>query len=183
MTEIWKDVSEFEGLYEVSNLGRVRSIDRIIVRRNGILLPLRGKILLQYEKYGNSTIPRLQVNLSKEGKCYSKTVSRLVAKAFIPNPDNLPQVNHKDENPANNCVDNLEWCTGAYNHNYGTRNERHAQKLKKQVDMFTLKHEFIKRYNSIKEAAEDIDGDPSAITKVCKGKNQNYKNYIFTYVS
>lgn len=108
MTEIWKDVSEFEGLYEVSNLGRVRSIDRIIVRRNGILLPLRGKILPQYEKYGNSTIPRLQVNLSKEGKCYSKTVSRLVAKAFIPNPDNLPQVNHKDENPANNCVDNLE---------------------------------------------------------------------------
>lgn len=183
MIEIWKNVPEFEGLYEVSNKGRVRSVDRVIMRSNGYPLPLCGKILPQYEKYGNSEIPRLQVNLSKEGKCYSKTVSRLVAKAFIPNPDNLPQVNHKDENPSNNYVDNLEWCTCEYNHNYGTRNKRHVQRLKKQVDMFDINNNFIKRYNSIQEAAADIDGDPSSITKVCKGKYQNHKNYIFKYVS
>lgn len=178
---IWKDVVGFEGLYEVSNIGRVRSIDRAILRSDGTYLNLKGKILPQYKKCGNSSLPRLYVNLSKKGKAYTKTVSRLVAMAFLENKNNYPEVNHKDENPLNNNVLNLEWCTSEYNHNFGTRNKRQAEKLYKKVNVFDLNHVFIKKYDSIKSAAEDLNCDPSSITKVCKGKNKYHNGCIFEY--
>lgn len=181
--EEWKDVVGFEGLYQVSNKGRVRSIDRVIIRCNGTLLPLTGKILPQYKKRGNSWLPRLQVNLSKNGKAYSKLVHRLVAEAFLPNPQEYETVNHKDENPLNNNLDNLEWCTNAYNHNYGTRNKRHAESLEKSIDMFDSNGNYIKTFTSIKNAALEIDGDPSCIAKVCKGKYKHHKGFIFKYTN
>lgn len=181
--EEWRDVVGFEGLYEVSNYGRVRSVDRVIIRKDGNRLPLKGKILRQQGKCGNSTIPRMQVFLSKEGHPYSKLVSRIVATAFIPNPENLPEVNHIDEDPSNNHVENLEWCTSQYNHDYGTRNQRQAEKLCKKVNVYDLDGKFIRQYESIKAAAEDIDGDPSSITKVCKKMYKYHKNYIFEYAS
>lgn len=179
--EKWKPVIGFEGLYEVSNYGNVRSVDRTILRKNENPLNLRGKMLPQYKYYGNSTIARYRVNLSKNCKRYTKTVSRLVAIAFIPNPYNLPQVNHKDENPSNNRVTNLEWCSNKYNHNYGTRNYRQSLKLNKKVNVFTLSHEFIREYDSLKAAANDLHIDSSSITKVCKGKYKYSGNYIFEY--
>ena len=103
MMEEWKAIPGYEGLYEVSNMGNVRN-----VRRNTLLR-------LSKDCYGY-----IQVSLYKNGRRTGLRVHRLVAEAFIPNPDNLPQVNHKDEDKSNNRVDNLEWCDSKYNLNYGT---------------------------------------------------------------
>ena len=110
--EIWKDIDGYEGLYQVSNLGRVKSLHHN-----------KEKIL----KGSYNSKGYYFVKLCKNGISKSIFVHRLVAQEFIPNPDNLPIVNHKDENPRNNNVDNLEWCTQKYNANYGTVRERQAQ--------------------------------------------------------
>lgn len=120
--EIWKPVRGYEGLYEVSNRGNVRSIGHYgrTSRGNGLHY-FEGRVL----SIGKSGGGYSQVQLCKNGrKC--KFVHRLVAEAFISNPDNLPQVNHINENINDNRVENLEWCTALYNANYGTRNERHS---------------------------------------------------------
>ena len=114
--EIWRPVVGYEGLYEVSNFGRVRSIDRIVPYKNGGVQFKRRKILSQKtDKDGYK-----HVTLCVNNKLKTYMVHRLVAIAFIPNPLNLPQVNHKDENRTNNYVGNLEWCDAYYNRNYGT---------------------------------------------------------------
>mgnify|MGYP002679946246 CR=1 FL=1 len=117
MGEVWKDIKGYEGLYQVSNLGRVRSLN---YGRSG-----ETKLLKQGTTNGYK-----RVFLYKNGKGKNYFVHRLVAMAFIPNPNNLPIINHKDEDSSNNNVNNLEWCTQEYNLNYGTRNER-ASKSKK----------------------------------------------------
>ena len=104
--EVWKDVKDYEGLYQISDKGRVKS-----------LWFGKEKIL----KPGRDTCGYLQVNLSKNGEKKTYQVHRLVAKSFLPNPDNLSEVNHKDENKENNIVENLEFCDRKYNINYGTR--------------------------------------------------------------
>lgn len=114
--EIWRPVVGYEGLYEVSSYGRVRSLDRY----DSMNRFLRGRILRLF----TDGLGYLSAHLSSNGKVKSFLVHRLVAQAFIPNPDNLPQVNHIDENPSNDNVDNLEWCDGKYNVNYGTRIDR-----------------------------------------------------------
>lgn len=128
--EVWKPVKGYEGYYEVSNLGRVRSLDRYIdhINRWGTVQRRlqKGQIMSPSVTHDNYQ----SVALSKNNTSRDMSVHRLVATAFIPNPDNLPQVNHKDENPSNNCADNLEWCTAIYNNNYGTRNERLSKALK-----------------------------------------------------
>ena len=179
--EIWKDVVGFEGYYEVSNKGRVRSVDRVIMRSNGFPLPVKGKIMPQYKKWGHSTIPRLYVNFCKDSIRYVRSVSRLVGEAFIPNQENLPQINHKDENPMNNCVENLEWCSNEYNHNYGTRNLRQSLKLRKSIDVFDLNGNFLSHHDSIKEAARIYNCDESSITKVCKNKYRYTNKLVFRY--
>jgi hypothetical protein len=112
---VWKPILGFEGLYEISNLGKVRNN--------------KGETLKQGIKRTNCTCYKL-VNLWKDGRYYKKYVHRLIAEAFIPNPDNLPMVNHKDEDGTNNSIDNLEWCTREYNVNYGTAKERRAKKIR-----------------------------------------------------
>jgi hypothetical protein len=124
MKELWKSIEGYEGLYEISDLGNVKILER--KRPNGKLYKEK---IMRANARGNYA----EVSLYKDGKATHHLVHRLVAEAFIPNPDNLPQVNHRDENKKNNCVDNLEWCTAKYNCNYGTiarRKRRFAQDKK-----------------------------------------------------
>ena len=120
--EEWREIKGYEGLYEVSNLGRVRRLDGIVNTdiKNVSKRFLKGRIL----KPSTNSNGYYRVILSKDSKTKMHFIHRLVAVAFLPNPDNLPCVNHKDENPKNNSVWNLEWCTQKYNMNYGTVRER-----------------------------------------------------------
>lgn len=117
MEEIWKDIKGYEGKYQVSNLGRIKVLN---YKRSG-----QEHIMATKNNKGYC-----EIRLAKDGKRKDFIVHRLVAQAFIPNPNNLPQVNHIDENKTNNCVNNLEWCTQAYNNSYGTRLERVSATLK-----------------------------------------------------
>ena len=118
--EIWRPIEGYEGLYEVSNTGRVRSVDRYVKTCYGSYRLYKGKVLSP----GKDKNGYLKVVLNCNGKCKTINVHRLTAQAFIPNPDNLPMVNHKDEDKSNNNVDNLEWCTAKYNNTYGTRQDK-----------------------------------------------------------
>ena len=166
MSEEWRDIKGYEGLYQVSNLGRVRSLNcRGHKGCIGILTPrLDGK---GYE----------MVALYKEGKARNTKVHRLVAQAFIPNPNNYPQVNHKDENKTNNDVKNLEWCTNEYNHNYGTRNERVAKSLSKKVICITTGEIF----NSMREACRKYNISSGSMTECCQGKRKTAGGYKWEY--
>lgn len=176
--EQWKPIQGYEGLYEVSNKGRVKSLG------NG------GK-----NQYSNKEIYKvpiklsngyLRVNLCKDGKIKSYLVHRLVANAFIPNPDNLEQVNHKDENKHNNNVENLCWCSAKENSNYGTRNERisssltNHEKFSTIIKCFNLETNKITYYSSIHEASRYFKVNPSIIWQsMYKSKTPYHKRYIF----
>ena len=121
MSECWKYIIGYEGLYEVSNLGRIRSLPRLTGARNNKTRLVKGKVLKPYLQ--NNGYEIVDLFLSPNNKKHF-LVHRLVAEAFIPNPDNLQEVNHKDEDKCNNNIDNLEWCDHAYNNNYGTKIER-----------------------------------------------------------
>lgn len=173
MDELWKDIPEYEGYYQVSNLGRVRSLDRNfdVINKFGFKQHIgqKGRILsLQKCSSGYA-----KVILSKDGKHKNVMVHRLVAQVFLPNPDQLPEVNHKDECIENNCVDNLEWCTSKYNANYGTRNERCYPKSQlKPVNQYQKDGTFIRKWNSLSEAHRELGIDMSQISAVCKHKKE-----------
>lgn len=127
--EIWKDINGFVGLYQVSNLGRVKSLNRIVVRSDGRKQEVKERIL-KAGFNGNY----YHVRLLKDGVTKTALVHRLVAEAFLPNVSNLPFVNHKDENKTNNIVDNLEWCDMKYNKRYSN-----AVKIL-QLDLFIYRN-------------------------------------------
>ena len=174
-SEIWKDIVGFEGLYEISSKGRVKSLEREIDTKWGNTRPLKGRILKpQLDKYGY-----LYVHLFKDKKNYHKTIHRLVATAFIPNPNNYPQVNHKDEDKTNNCVENLEWCDNTYNINYGTRTEKAANSKCKTVYQYDLEGNLVKKWNSLKE----IPYNKGNISMCCNGKLKTAYGYKWSYAA
>lgn len=183
--EIWKDIDGYEGLYQVSNLGRIKSLQRYVWRGNGI-----GGNSIVKEKIKKKDITNLgyeRTTLSKDNIDKHYSVHRLVAQAFIPNPDNLPVINHKDENPSNNHVDNLEWCTYQYNSIYGTLQERkrekqinHPQKSK-VVYQYSLSGELIKEWKSGKEVERQLGFDQGSISKCCSGKQKTCGGYKWEY--
>ena len=164
--EIWKDIVGYEGMYQVSNLGRVKSFKQ---GKERIMKPV-------YDTYGY-----LQVMLSKNGNCKNFMVHRLVSQAFIPNPDNLPEINHCDEDKTNNSVENLEWCDRKYNHNYGTRNQRVADKTSKQVLQYTKDGEFVREWKSTKDVQRNLGYYHSLISECCNGKRKSAYNFIWKY--
>ena len=168
--EEWKHIEGFDG-YQVSNEGRVKSL------KFG-----KEKILK-----GGKSKGYLIVDLCKNGARIHEQVHRLVAKAFLPNPNNLPQVNHKDENPSNNSVENLEWCDSKYNNNYGTRNQRSAEKRRndpkqsKRVDQIDMvSGEVIHQWASTMECGRN-GYDQGAVGKCARGELKTHKGYIWKY--
>lgn len=124
MIEEWKDIAGYEGSYQVSNTGKVKSLARFRRSKGSGIAPVAEKLLtLNTDKDGYK-----EVALCKNNKLRYFRVHRLVATAFIPNPDGLPMINHKDENPANNYVENLEWCTNSYNISYSNYKVSHRVK-------------------------------------------------------
>ena len=185
MTEEWRDIVGAEGIYQVSNQGRVRSVDRIDangMKRNGIILAQKNN------RNGYKT-----VSLYFNQRWYWPSVHRLVAEAFIPNPNNLPQVNHRDENKHNNSVENLEWCSAKYNTNYGLRGKKAGEniskanrgkpqpRLRKEIEQFDMDGNYITTYSSVGEAAKSI-GKPSSYISACLiGKTKSCNGFIWRY--
>lgn len=155
--EIWRDIEGYEGLYQVSNYGKVKNVNT-------------NKILKQFL----TDKGYCKVSLSNCGNEKHLRVHRLVAEAFISNPDNLPQINHKDEDKTNNRVENLEWCDCKYNINYGTRLERISKRV------LCIETGII--YNSINEAARQTGIFNSSICNVCNGKRKSAGKYHWEYV-
>lgn len=166
--EIWCSVKGYEGLYEVSTWGRIRSIGT--QKHSGRIMKLKQT------RFGY-----IEVSLFKDKKYKTFKVHRLVAIAFIPNPLNLPFINHRDEDKANNRVENLEWCTSKYNANFGTRNQRVVKKISKPVAQYTLDGILVAVYPSAREAAKQTGLLQGHITECCQGKLKKHGGFIWRY--
>lgn len=167
--EEWRPVVGYEGIYEVSNTGKVNALN---YHREKIKKPLKISDEKGYKF----------VFLYKNGSPQRAQIHRLVAMAFIQNPNNFPVINHKDENPSNNNVENLEWCTQQYNLNYGTRVRRASLKNSKKVLQFTRDGEFIAQYSSFKDAQEKTGLQYTNISKVCRGLREFCGGYRWKYI-
>lgn len=177
--EEWRDIPGYERLYQVSNKGRVKRLERISLQKH--LLPER--IL----KESLNQIKWRRVALSKDGKRKNWSVHRLVALAFIPNPNNYPVINHKDEDGSNNCVENLEWCTITYNYFYGTSRERarlkniNNIKTSKPVKCLDLKTNKEIIFLSLHDVERKLNISRAAIYHNIKTKYPYKKRYMFYY--
>ena len=169
MNEVWKDIEGYEGIYQVSNLGRVRSLDRIDCYGR----PHKGKIIKQ--GLWKSGYPNL--SLHKDGSIINTSVHRLVAKAFVPGYFEGADVNHRDEDKMNNRADNLEWCTRSYNNTYGTGMDRRKLIISKPVVQMTLDGKFISNHQSIIDANRDTGIARASIRDCCSGKYKHAGGY------
>lgn len=181
--EVWHPIGGWEGLYEVSNKGQVRSLDRYQIRSTprtrDFYQHYFGRILKQ--RINNKGYHVVMLQLHKNYK--RLLVSRLVAEAFIPNPDNLPIVNHKDQNPHNNCVENLEWCTVQYNVTYNNAAfERGKKRILFPIEQLTLDGQHVAYFNSMAEADRLCGYDHTNIGRVIHGKRKQYRGYIWRKV-
>lgn len=165
-TEKWRPIDGFESLYEISNLGRVKSL---CAGRHGNLTLIR-KTVPDKDGY-------LTVCLKKDKKTYCKKIHRLVAIAFIENPLNLPQINHMDENRQNNSVENLEWCDCKYNNNYNSKPAKHFKPICKLAEDGTV----LATYESVNAAAKDNNIEPSLISPVLRGRRKHAGGFRWEY--
>ena len=167
MQEIWKDIPCSDGFYQVSNLGRIKSL-----------------------KYGKPRILSsvcckgyMYISLHIKGKRVRYSLHRLVAQAFVPNPLGYGEVNHKDENPLNNCADNLEWCSHKYNMHYGTARLRQSLTIGKPVEQLTSDNIPIATYRSAAVAETLLGIKATGIKYCCKGQRKSAGGYIWRYVT
>ena len=165
--EIWKPINGYEGLYEISSYGRVKSLcagrwHTTIIRK---LVP---------DKDGYMT-----VLLKKDGKYTNLKVHRLVAMAFLPNPDNCREVNHKDEDKANNRIENLEWCSRQYNQTY---NGLHSRVFCKPIIQLSPSGVEIARYDSIRNAMKATGANETCISEVLNNKRKTAGGFIWAYL-
>lgn len=186
MKEIWRDIKDYEGKYQVSNLGNVKSLNYNHTENEKLLLPAvcsKGYLF---------------VHLCKNGKIKNYLVHRLVADAFIPDKTNFKyfdekdrleyinnldklQVNHKDEDQKNNNVNNLEWCTNYYNQLYGTHNEKIAKANSKTVYQYDLNGNFIQEWPSAYEIQRQTGYKQGVICRCCLGKRKQAYGFIWSY--
>ena len=164
--EIWKDIEGYEGHYQVSDKGRVKSVK---FGKERILKPV-----ITTKKY-------LQVHLCKNNIRKDYHIHRLVAQAYIPNPNNLPHINHKNEDRTDNRVENLEWCDAKYNNNYGNHNKKISEKLSKSVDQFSIEGKFIKTWSSMHQVTRELGITVGQISLCCRKKQKKAGNFIWKY--
>lgn len=177
MVELWKTFKGYENCYEVSNMGRIRSL------RTGNIIKQRA-----------NSLGYLSVSLKKDRKSKEYRVNRLVALTFLDNPENKPEVNHKDGNKKNNCITNLEWVTHKENMIHARKNNliKITEKLKKQssingkkrskpVEQYTIEGEFVKSYLSITEASKETKTSISMISSCCRENIKSTKGYIWKF--
>ena len=185
MKEVWKDIKNYEGLYQVSNLGRVKSLDRIVYQKNSFgniqKNIYKGKILSLFEDRDGY----LRINLKKDKKMKQYGVHVLVANTFLNINKfkymeyedlskidiNRLQINHKNENKKDNCIDNLEFCTVAYNTNYGSREQKIIQ--------LDLSGKIIKVWDSRKKASKELHISRNTINEILRGYRQDINGYTF----
>lgn len=173
--EQWADIEGYEGYYQVSSLGRIKSMERYIQDRFGMKSPYRiPPKVLKPKKAPNGY---MFVHLSKEGKVEPRRIHRMVAEAFIPNPYRLPSVNHKNEDKTDNRVENLEWCTQAYNNEYGTRTQRSqlSQKYRRPVAMYAMDGRLLRTFPTVVEAARYVAKEITDMRTSVKIANNNIR--------
>ena len=174
--EEWKDIEGYKGKYQISNMGRVKSLKRM--KRNGKgYQKIPEKILEGVENNRGY----LRVQLFKDGKGKWYLVHVLVATAFLENPQNLPEVNHKDEDKTNNRVENLEYCSRSYNLNHGTRNKKVAEKLSKPLFSVDKESGLIMWWQSASEAERQTGIDQGNISACCRGERKSAGGHIWFY--
>lgn len=191
MKEIWKDIKGYEGLYQVSNLGRVKNLERKVRCKNAERT-IKEKILIL-----SKSTDYIQVSLSKRGKSKTHLVHRLVAQTFIPNKNNYKEINHKDCNKHNNCVENLEWCSRKQNmlhaKNNGLIKSNKGEKCywfnkhgkdhgsSKKIIQFDKNGKLIKKWDSLTDVTRELRIWKSNICKCCEGKRKTAGGYVWKY--
>ena len=168
MKEIWKDIKEYKGLYQVSNLGRVKSF------------PRKGTHTTQERilKFGKTNKDYVIVILKKNNINKAFSIHRLVAQSFIPNLENKPQVNHIDGNKKNNNVNNLEWCTNLENRQHASKNHL---LFTRKINQYDLNNNFVKQWYSVNEASDFYKINKNSLKSACRGKKGVYNGYIWRY--
>lgn len=182
MEEIWKTIKETDGKYSVSNLGNVRRNEHYtIVKPQNTKVHYNERLLKSYKDSTGYAVVSLQTTNGTS----PRKIHRLVAEAFIENPNDLPIVNHIDENKQNNNVSNLEWCDAKYNANHGTRNIRIKKQTSIRVAQYTMDGKLVKIWDSMSQAAASFGAKTTSyIRRVCTNQfgRHSYKGYIWKYV-
>jgi hypothetical protein len=181
--EVWRPVKDYEGLYEVSNFGRVRSCGRMILKSNGVVQNRKSKIRKQVP----TRTGYLQVNLSKNNIQKMVTFHKLVAQAFLPNPKGYSEINHKNEDKSDNRARNLEWCSRVYNNSYGTIISRIVAKnkngaLSKPIFQVTFSGKIVNFWPLAKEAGR-YGFDFSKVAMCARGERSQHKGFQWMYCS
>ena len=181
--EEWRDVHivkgvDFSGYYKASNKGRIKRLEGTVTYRNGRNKHIKEHLL---NPKPEKRTGRLHVYLSNGKEHITGFFHQFLAATFIPNPNNYPFVNHKDENPSNNCVENLEWCTKYYNDNYGTARERAWKTMSIPVVQLNIDGSFVKEWQSATKAEEAGFGCATIINRCVKKKLKSHYGYLWLY--